>query len=189
MSSTGCWPWYSKTHLQQNVSCAEPGISNEILLAALRAMSSRIEIKTANGNVFCNHGDAPRPPGRVLTRTSSLPQGAVMTMWEKDPLVALDDLPIMAWIATQAPSGEWGYNVNSQWTTYSGVSVDKWKETIHPEDAPRTIGGWERALATCTPFEVEARMRRADGEWLWFYYRAVSLYDDAGVFMGYLGIQ
>jgi PAS domain S-box-containing protein len=38
---------------------------------------------------------------------------------------------------------------------------------IHEEDVPRLAAAEEDAISGCLPFDVEARFRRADGEWRW----------------------
>lgn len=114
-----------------------------------------------------------------------------MTVWEKDPRVALDDLPILSWIATPSPvqSGDWRFRVNSAWSTFTGVPPELWKTAVHPEDAVRAIGAWQHAIATGTMYETENRVRRSDGAWVWFFNRAVPLRNNEGGVVGYIGTQ
>lgn len=161
------------------------------------------------GSVYCNHGDAPRPADVIITRSAPLHRGATLTVWEKIPRIALDDLPILAWIATPGPGGSWIFRVNSAWAAFTGVPSDLWQTAVHPEDgefshrrcnlvrpfthdvipAVRAIGAWEHAIATGTAYEAENRVRRADGLWFWFFNRAVPLRDDSGGIAGYIGTQ
>ena len=44
---------------------------------------------------------------------------------------------------------------------------------IHPEDLPRVEAAWRAHLTRGEPFELEHRMRRADGEYRWHFVRRV----------------
>jgi len=65
---------------------------------------------------------------------------------------------------------------NRAWHEYTGCSSPElsgwgWHATIHPDDLPNFIQEWTVATATGKPFETEARVRRADGEYQWFAIR------------------
>ena len=47
-----------------------------------------------------------------------------------------------------------------------------WKGAIHPDDLGKLMDAWQRLLDSGEPGEVEARMRRFDGEYHWFLFRA-----------------
>jgi PAS domain S-box-containing protein len=83
-----------------------------------------------------------------------------------------------------APNGELEA-VNSQILEYSGRSLEELKdwaknETIHPDDLGRFTGLFRKSIAAGVPFEAEARLRRADGEYRWFDLRVVPSRDDCG---------
>jgi len=65
---------------------------------------------------------------------------------------------------------------NRAWHEYTGCSSPeltgwRWHATIHPDDLPKFIQEWTVATAAGKPFETEARVRRADGEYQWFAIR------------------
>jgi len=65
---------------------------------------------------------------------------------------------------------------NRAWHEYTGYSSPEltgwgWHATIHPNDLPNFIQEWTVATAAGKPFETEARVRRADGEYQWFAIR------------------
>ena len=65
---------------------------------------------------------------------------------------------------------------NRAWHEYTGCSSPEltgcgWHATIHPEDLPKFIQEWTVATGADKPFETEARVRRADGEYQWFAIR------------------
>jgi PAS domain S-box-containing protein len=63
--------------------------------------------------------------------------------------------------------------VNQTWRTYTGLSNDSLRGqrpglAVHPDDLPKLHAAWSAHLATGQPFEMEQRLRRADGEYRWF---------------------
>src|SRR4029078_8980514 len=53
-------------------------------------------------------------------------------------------------------------------------------DAVHPEDLPRVVELFKRAIASGIPFNHELRLRRFDGEYRWFDNRAVPVRDDTG---------
>ncbi|MCB5175121.1 PAS domain-containing protein [Microvirga lenta] len=81
---------------------------------------------------------------------------------------------------------------NSRWFAYTGLRGDEgysagWKRTIHPDERSHTLETWSQALRTGTPFEVEYRLRRADGSYRWHMDRAVPVYDAQGNVVRWFG--
>ncbi|MDB4889850.1 MAG: domain S-box protein [Gemmatimonadetes bacterium] len=54
------------------------------------------------------------------------------------------------------------------------------ESAVHPDDRERTTAAWQHALATKTPYEIEHRIRLADGSYRWFLGRAVPIRDVSG---------
>ncbi|MFF7333881.1 SpoIIE family protein phosphatase [Streptomyces sp. NPDC008150] len=48
-----------------------------------------------------------------------------------------------------------------------GHSVESWMRIVHPEDMPGALAAAERTIRTHVPFEVEYRVRRRLGGWVW----------------------
>src|SRR6185295_11580168 len=83
-----------------------------------------------------------------------------------------------------APNGELE-TANRQLLEYFGRSLEEMKnwetnDAVHPEDLPRVVGHFRRAMASGIPFQHELRMRRFDGEYRWFDNRGVPIRDDSG---------
>lgn len=55
-----------------------------------------------------------------------------------------------------------------------------WVRFLHPDDADRTLERWRASLETGNGYEVEFRLRRADGVYLWHLGRAEPIHDAAG---------
>jgi formate hydrogenlyase transcriptional activator len=53
-------------------------------------------------------------------------------------------------------------------------------QAVHPVDLPGVVVAWQYAVETGLPYEVEHRLRRADGEYRWFVSRGLPLRDADG---------
>ena len=76
-------------------------------------------------------------------------------------------------------------HVNSQVLGYFGRTLGElrqWGTTdaVHPADLPRVAATWQHAVQTGQPYELEHRIRRADGEYRWFQLRGLPLRDADG---------
>jgi len=94
----------------------------------------------------------------------------------------VDTMPTLAWRA--APDGQAEF-LNRRWHDYTGLSPEEghglgWRVAIHPDDLPGLMQRREAAMASGEPWEVEARLRRSDGEFRWFLFRASPLRDAEG---------
>jgi PAS domain S-box-containing protein len=101
----------------------------------------------------------------------------------------VETMPGLAWIADAAGNTTFR---NKRWEAYTGLSADspagtKWRAVHHPDTVQATLAAWDQALLTKQPYEVEARFRRADGEYRWFLLRAVALLDDNDNVLAWMG--
>ena len=69
------------------------------------------------------------------------------------------------------------------------LSGDLFFQILHPEDAPLYLQGWHSALATGGRFEVEARVRGADGVYRWFLARSIPQRSEDGRIARWYGIH
>jgi PAS domain S-box-containing protein len=67
------------------------------------------------------------------------------------------------------------------------VGIRVWTEYVHPEDRSCCEERWETCLLTGEPFEVETRVRRADGSYRWFLARGVPVRDPDGRILNWFG--
>ena len=94
----------------------------------------------------------------------------------------IDTIPTLAWSARPDGSAEF---FNRRWLDYAGLSAQDasdwgWTVALHPEDRGRLTDYWRRLLASGEAGEIEARLRRYDGEYRWFLFRAEPLRDNHG---------
>ena len=97
--------------------------------------------------------------------------------------------PITLW--TSPPTGgiDW---FNQRTLDYTGASPaelvdDGWIITVHPDDRARAAALWASSLATGADYEIEFRIRRADGEYRWHLVRAVPIRADDGRILRWIG--
>ena len=93
-----------------------------------------------------------------------------------------DAMPQIVW--TAGPDGKATY-YNRRWFRYTGLRLGpvdgyEWRQFIHPDDIRRTLEEWEKTLQSGQVFEVEYRIRAADGSYRWHLGRAIPLHNLAG---------
>jgi PAS domain S-box-containing protein len=101
----------------------------------------------------------------------------------------IDAIPAMAWSGLPDGSVEFA---NQRWHDYTGLSAEGlrgwgWKVAVHPDDLETVMGKWQALLASRQPGEIEGRVRRFDGEYRWFLFRAEPLRDDLGNIIRWYG--
>ncbi|WP_018615333.1 PAS domain-containing protein [Segetibacter koreensis] len=100
-----------------------------------------------------------------------------------------DFMPQIIW-ATKAD----GYHdfYNKQWYDYTGLTDEQskdggWNTAVHPDDQERAWDVWLHSLKTGSPYEIEYRFKRFDGQYRWFLGRALPLKDEAGAILKWYG--
>jgi formate hydrogenlyase transcriptional activator len=101
----------------------------------------------------------------------------------------IDTIPTLAWCTL--PDGT-GIFWNRRWYEYTGLSLEVvrgwgWQDAIHPEDLKEITDKWLGFLAAGQPGEVEGRLRRFDGVYRWFLFRAEPLRDESGNIVNWYG--
>ncbi len=101
----------------------------------------------------------------------------------------IDTVPIIVW--RKLPDGSADL-FNQEFRKYTGLSEEEglgwsWINVFHPDD--RLTEEWHADFAAGKPFEKEARLRRADGEYRWFLVRAVPVKDDRGKLVKWFGLS
>ena len=75
---------------------------------------------------------------------------------------------------------------------YCGLSLQEllersWVSVVHEEDAARVQTQWAFSLRSGQPYEVEFRLRRADGAYLWHLARAQPIRNGQGIITRWVG--
>jgi PAS domain S-box-containing protein len=103
----------------------------------------------------------------------------------------VDALPGLVWSAL--PDGRVEL-LNRRWREYTGLDVGQpsaadWQSAIHPDDLPRWLERWRSASTSSEPWELELRLRSADGPYRWFLCRASPQTDASGSVIRWCGIN
>lgn len=93
-----------------------------------------------------------------------------------------ETIPTLVWSARTDGAADF---FNRRWLDYTGLSPDQarewgWTAALHPNDLIRLVSYWKSLLNSGEPGEIEARLRRHDGEFRWFLFRARPLHDESG---------
>lgn len=100
-----------------------------------------------------------------------------------------ESLPQLVWAS--GTEGAWDY-LGPQWLKFTGFPEAEqlglgWLRQVHPDDRAAASIGWDQAVATGAVFNAEIRIRRHDGIFHRFKWRAVPLRGDAGVITRWFG--
>jgi PAS domain S-box-containing protein len=101
----------------------------------------------------------------------------------------VNTVPAHVW--STSPEGQVDF-VNDRWLQFTGLTLDgasgwKWEAVLHPDDRTRVVADWHTAVKNGQATESEARVRRADGEYCWWFIRNVPLRDETGKLVRWYG--
>ncbi|WP_376095408.1 PAS domain-containing protein [Roseomonas sp. CCTCC AB2023176] len=110
-------------------------------------------------------------------RTSEARFRAIVTgpeaiVWRAEPDGAIAEAPGWEVLTGQTPE------------RYRGAG---WLDAVHPDDVPPTIAVWAGALGTGDPVNVDYRVRTRGGGWRWMHAYGVTVRDDAGRVIEWVG--
>jgi len=108
---------------------------------------------------------------------------------ERNLAAIINTIPTAAW--TTRPDGYCDF-LNQVWLDYAGMIAEQaqgwgWAEAIYPDDRKKLVEDWQSCLASGTPVDMEARIRRFDGSHRWFLIRANPLMDESGSIVKWYG--
>jgi PAS domain S-box-containing protein len=100
-----------------------------------------------------------------------------------------DSSPVLLWMA--GTDGLCNF-FNQTWLTFTGRTLEQehgvgWAEGVHPFDFQLCMDTYIDAFNARRPFEMEYRLRRADGEFRWILDRGAPRHDADGTFAGFIG--
>ena len=142
---------------------------------AVRWLSSRSEIATRDPWT-----GRPRRQVGIMRDVTARRMAEAALRESEDRLRAITDaMPQMVWSAR--PDGYHDY-FNQRWYDLTGTSPDQvaeegWKAIFHPDDWERASARWRYSLETGEPYEIEYRLRMADGSYRWMLGRALPIRD------------
>ncbi|WP_262297065.1 PAS domain S-box protein [Microvirga sesbaniae] len=100
-----------------------------------------------------------------------------------------DNAPVMVWVTE--PDGACSY-LSRSWYEFTGQSPENglgfgWLDAVHPDDSAWSGETFRSANARQAPFQLEYRLRRADGTYRWAIDTAAPRIGEDGTFLGYVG--
>jgi PAS domain S-box-containing protein len=102
--------------------------------------------------------------------------------------LVIDTIPTLVWRA--GPEGIPDF-LNQPALDYTGILLEHaatdWPRAFHPDDKKGMLVKWSAIRASGMPGELEARLRRFDGEYRWFLFRAEPLHDEEGNIVKWYG--
>jgi PAS domain S-box-containing protein len=105
--------------------------------------------------------------------------------------IMADGCPTAMWVANAGGEAQF---INRAYRKFYGITAEQaqngeWQLLIHPEDAPQYVQEVQRAVQEHAPFQGEARVRRADGEWRWMETFAEPRLSPRGEYLGHVGLS
>jgi PAS domain S-box-containing protein len=95
--------------------------------------------------------------------------------------LVIDTIPTLVWRSGSDGTPEF---FSQPSLDYTGLSLDQcldgWAGAFHPDDMASLMGMWQAIRKSGMRGETEARLRRFDGEYRWFLFRAEPMRDEAG---------
>jgi PAS domain S-box-containing protein len=100
-----------------------------------------------------------------------------------------DTAPVMIWVCD---AGKKVTYVNLQWLEFTGRRAEDelgngWADGVFMDDLPRCLDVYNSSFDNRTPFSLEYRLRRFDGEYRWVLDCGAPRFAGDGSFLGYIG--
>jgi PAS domain S-box-containing protein len=108
---------------------------------------------------------------------------------ERELSEVIETIPSMAWSATPDGAAEF---FNGRWLAYAGLTIDEargwgWTVAVHPDDLNVLVDYWRALMTSGQSGEIEGRLRRFDGVYRWFLFRATPSIDETGKIVKWYG--
>ncbi|WP_372889116.1 PAS domain-containing protein [Sphingomonas sp.] len=126
---------------------------------------------------------------RLSDRRTAARSRAALERSEERFRTLADTMPQMVW-STRADGFHDYYN--ARWYEFTGMPAgstdgEGWNGMFHPDDQDRAWAAWRHSLETGAPYQIEYRLRRADGAYRWTLGRALPIYNDHGAVVRWFG--
>ncbi|ACK72806.1 multi-sensor signal transduction histidine kinase [Gloeothece citriformis PCC 7424] len=97
--------------------------------------------------------------------------------------------PVMIWLTDETAGCIF---VNQTWLNLTGRTLEQelgegWTDNIHPEDLSYVLEDYLQAFNTRQPYEMQYRVKSANGDYRWILERGSPRFTPEGKFSGYIG--
>ena len=101
-----------------------------------------------------------------------------------------DSAPVPIWVTKLDRTRSFA---NKAYVDFVGLPYEEairydWRKALHPDDLPRILKEQIDGESSLKPFVLEARYRRADGEWRWLRSESQPRWDPTGKHIGFIGV-
>ncbi|MEW5700879.1 MAG: PAS domain S-box protein [Candidatus Zixiibacteriota bacterium] len=140
--------------------------------------------------IFSPEGELLGLEGFIMDTTDRVrAEQAVRESEERFRSIA-DAVPAMIWVCGTDKMCSY---VSKSWTDFTGRAFEQevgigWTESLHPDDHEQALKTYADAFDHWRPFEMEYRVRRADGEYRLIRDSGVPRFGPDGQFIGYIGM-
>ncbi|WP_190513247.1 PAS domain S-box protein [Oscillatoria sp. FACHB-1407] len=81
---------------------------------------------------------------------------------------------------------------NERWLTLTGLTREQamgegWSQVPHPDDLPAMLAAWTYSITTGNPYDIQHRIKLADGSYRWMRSRAFPRRDEHKQILGWYG--
>ncbi len=135
-------------------------------------------------------GQALRLIGADLDVTAQMLAQATLRESEERFRLIADSAPVPMWVTKLDRTRLFA---NQAYVDFVGLPFEEaikfdWRKILHPDDQQRIVQESVAGEATLKPFVLEARYRRADGEWRWLRSESQPRWDPTGKHIGFIGV-
>ena len=100
-----------------------------------------------------------------------------------------DTAPVMIWVS--GPDQLYSF-FNKAWLAFTGRTMEQelgqgWRQGVHPDELERCYSTYASAFEARRNFQMEYRLRQANGEYRWVLDSGVPRFQNSGEFAGYVG--
>ena len=131
-------------------------------------------------------GQALRVHGLNLDITEKKAAEAALIESERQFRALVDSMPQIAWSARGDGTVDY---YNRRWYEFTGISSDDdhWEPAVHPDDLAPCTAVMRKNVTEGVAYEIECRLRRRDGVYLWHLARAIPHRDERGTVVRWFG--
>ncbi len=135
-------------------------------------------------------GRALRLVGADLDVTDQMLAQATLRESEERFRLIADSAPVPIWVTKLDRTRSFA---NQAYLDFLALAFEQaivfdWRKVLHPDDLPRILKESVEGEASLKPFVLEARYRRADGEWRWLRSESQPRWDPTGRHIGFIGV-
>jgi len=146
--------------------------------------NGELRVARSRGQVVIEPGGkTARIVGTTLDITESKLAHTRLAQSEEKYRALISNIPDIVWTADAKGVPVF---ISANCEKLSGYTADelcnslRWLENVHPDDAAAGVAAFAAFVAGGPHFDVEFRMRRKNGEWIWVHSRAITKYQKDG---------